>query len=148
MNRLTKEIGLVLITSSLMLPGCYGHPQPQRYEFAKEKDRLPAEKEDSGEDFGGGGDFGGDTNSPGTPATPGSSNYHSPTHRGGHIPIFIPLGGGSRSTSSGPATSSGFRTGPATSSGSRSTSTSSGGKSSVGSSARGGFGATGHGVSS
>ena len=143
MNRLTKEIGLVLITSSLMLPGCYGHPQPQRYEFAKEKDRLPAEKEDPGEDVGGGGDFGGDTNSPATPATPGNTHSQPSTHRGGHIPIFIPLGGGSRSTSSGPATSSGFRTGPATSSGSRTTSTSS-----AGSSARGGFGATGHGVSS
>ncbi|MCY2994984.1 MAG: hypothetical protein NTY19_45050 [Planctomycetota bacterium] len=147
MNRLTKEIGLVLITSSLMLPGCYGHPQPQRYEFAKEKDRLRAEKEDPGEDVGGGGDFG-DTNSPDTSATPGSTPSQPSTHRGGHIPIFIPLGGGSRGTSSGPATSSGFRPGPATSSGSRSTAMSSGGTSSVGSSARGGFGATGHGVSS
>jgi hypothetical protein len=142
-NRLTKEIGLVLISSSLMLPGCYGHPQPPRDEFAKEKDRLPVEKEDPGEDSGGGGDFDAAPSPSGTSATPGSSNDHSSTHRGGHVPIFIPLGGRSRNTSSGPATSSGFRAGPATSSGSRSTTSPS-----VGSSARGGFGATGHGVSS
>lgn len=146
MNRLTHEIGLVLITSSLMLQGCDSHPQTPGYEFAKEKDQLPAEAEDVREDSGGGGDFDADASPPGSsakPGTPGSSHYHSPIHHGGHVPIFIPLGRSSRSTSSGPAPSGGFHTGPATSSGSRSTT-----GSSVGGSARGGFGATGHGVSS
>jgi hypothetical protein len=144
-NRLTKEIGLVLISSSLLLQGCYGQQGPRRYEFPKEGERLQAEKEDPEENAEGGADFdeparpagtsGGATNS-------GASTSHSPVHHGGHVPIFIPLGG-LRGASPGPSTSSGFRAGTTTSSSSRGTT-----GSSIGGSSRGGFGSTGHGVAS
>ena len=148
MNRLTKEIGLVLISSSLTLHGCSGRPQPTGYEFAREGDRGRPGTEAT-EDFSGAGDFSDDTTSPGHPTTTShaasSGHHYSPRS---HVPIFIPLGGRTRTVSPGAGTSSGFRPSPTASSGARVSSGSGTSSSHVGGSVRGGFGSTGHGVSS
>lgn len=80
MNRLTKEIGLVLISSSLVLYGCH-KPQPMG-----ETQRVC-------------GPPGSDEDMQTTAQSTATSGYHSHSH--GHVPIF--LGGGRGRSGPGPS---------------------------------------------
>jgi hypothetical protein len=106
-NRLTKKISLVLISSSLVLHGC--HTETLEEEKKKEEEKQAA-----------------------AAGTPGTSHGVSHGHYHRSTPFFFHSG-------SSPRSSTGFSSGSSPSSGARST---------AGSSARGGFGGSGHGVSS
>jgi hypothetical protein len=149
MNRLTKHINLVLISSSLILHGCRGWEDEKAR--ARKKEENKAEQEQL---------VGPDGTVIAGPvpaeAVPGSSTsgYTSGTHGGSHIQHYphyipVPIGGGWRGTA--PSVSPGLRSGAGGSpaSGIRPGGSSSGGgaRSSVGS-ARGGFGGSAHGVAS
>jgi hypothetical protein len=130
MNRLTRQISLVLISSSLVLHGCH-HRVPEE---AKQQ------QEDKPWDEG--------VPPPGTDQQQGSSPDtsghvgHIGTHyypRGGSIFVPVPVGGGG-----GPMPSRGPTTGPSSSS--LSGRSALGGRSAVGGSARGGFGGVAHGI--
>jgi len=118
-NRLTKQIGLVLISSSLILHGCE--------RSLTEEEKKKKEEEQTAAAAAG----------TGTGAThgyhPGVSHFY---YGGSRYP--------SGTTGTRPGTT-GIGTGASHFSG---TSTSSGGRSGAGVSTRGGFGATAHGVSS
>jgi hypothetical protein len=82
-NRLTKQISLVLISSSLILHGC--HTETPEEEKKKEEDKAAAA-------------------APGTTGTGGGHYYHSYRSR----PFFFPIGGwGSSRVGSSPGVRSG-----------------------------------------
>jgi len=118
MNRLTKKIGLVLISSSLILHGC------ERSLTEEEKKKQEEEQAAA---------------APAGTGTGGSHGYH---------PHVVPFFYGSRYRSGATGTrpgTTGIGTGTSHFSGA---STGSGGRSGANVSTRGGFGATAHGVSS
>ena len=155
MNRLTKQISLVLVSSSLILSGCHRAAPPQAPMVQRppqqpsgvpvgpdgqplaerpldEEQKTDETKQQEGQ--------------PGSSGT--SSSSHTSSHGYYHsgygrhfIPIPIPMGGSRPSPSPGP------RPGFASSSGSHA-STSGSSSRSTGSSIRGGFGASSHGVAS
>ncbi len=149
MNRLTKQINLILISSSLILHGC----EHRRVEMPSVRQRPPPRvgpdgkllaedvppellsEEEKRERQGAGQVVGSPVGA--TPAYPGGGYY--PGH---HVFIPIPL--------SNPVTYGGGRSSvPSTASGVHSTSAApSGGGASVGGSVRGGFGSSAHGATS
>jgi len=130
MNRLTKQISLVLISSALVLHGCE-RPLSEAERNQIEAQRKLKEEQDLEEGVA-------TYNDPSQPSASGSASTHTAHgYRRGFF--FIPWGGGStgsRSTGSG---SMGVRSGPS--------GTHSGSPSSVGS-VRGGFGGSAHSASS
>jgi len=128
MNRLTKQISLILISSSLVLHGCHREVPEEAKQQQEDKPWgegvPPPEKEQQ----------------PGGSATTSGHTGQTGSHYYPHSrPVFVPLPIGGRS---GTTASRGPTTGPT----SGSTSTALSGRSAVGGSARGGFGGVAHGI--
>lgn len=132
MNRMTKKIGLVLISSSLTLPGCFEPPVPQQ------ADRPDWNQDDdpAGAASGTGGIASG---------TGGTSYRHHSGYYGGYPGGYYHYYGGRTGGGAGPSAT---RPGASSSSPSGSRPGTSSFSSHSGSSSRGGFGGSAHGSGS
>ena len=142
MNRLTRQISLVLISSSLVLHGC--HRAVPRKAVQRQEDKPweegvpPPEKEPQQEPQ--------QEPQPGSAAGTSGHVGHTGIHYYPHSrPIFVPVPIGGRSgtmASQGPTTGSTASRAPMAGAASSGLS----GRSAVGGSARGGFGGVAHGI--